>query len=167
MPLEKIITGGQTGVDRGALDAALELAFPCGGWCPEDRAAEDGTIPPRYPLTPLPAGGYRKRTLQNVIDSDGTVILSIKPLTGGTRLTRGYCRRHARPLLVIDARVTTEADSARRVAGFIDQHDIRVLNVAGPRSSRWREAYDFAFRTVRHLLRASQSHIRGRHESRC
>jgi hypothetical protein len=163
MPLEKIVTGGQTGVDRGALDAALELGFPCGGWCPADRAAEDGTIPPRYPLVPLPGGGYRERTLQNVLDSDGTVILSMQPLTGGTRLTRDFCRRHAKPLLLIDTSVTTEADSAHRVARFIDEYEIRILNVSGPRSSRWREAHEFASRTVRRLLsalgpRAAASH---------
>lgn len=74
MTLQKIISGGQTGADRGALDAALEARVPCGGWCPADRSAEDGSIPDRYPLTPLPVGGYRARTLKNVEDSDGTVI---------------------------------------------------------------------------------------------
>ncbi|MGH8308403.1 MAG: putative molybdenum carrier protein [Steroidobacteraceae bacterium] len=152
MSLEKIITGGQTGVDRGTLDVALELGFPCGGSCPADRAAEDGMIPPRYPLTPLPGGGYRERTLQNVLDSDGTVIISRGPLTGGTLLTRDLCRHNARPHLVIDAPVTTEADAAREIARFIEQHDIRVLNVAGPRSSQWQEAHAFASRTVRELL---------------
>ncbi len=154
MSLEKVITGGQTGVDRGALDAALDLAFPCGGWCPADRAAEDGTIPSRYPLTPLPGGGYRERTLQNVIDSDGTVILAKTSLTGGTRLTLELCERHAKPHLVIDAAETGEADAARLIARFIDEHDIRVLNIAGPRASLWPEAHAFATRTVRDLLGA-------------
>jgi hypothetical protein len=69
--LEKIVSGGQTGVDRGALDAALAANFPCGGWCPGNRRAEDGTIPARYPVSPLLGAGYRQRTRQNVIDSDG------------------------------------------------------------------------------------------------
>jgi hypothetical protein len=69
--LIKIVSGGQTGVDRGTLDAALAADFPCGGWCPGDRAAEDGTIPERYPLVPLPNGDYRQRTRINVVDSDG------------------------------------------------------------------------------------------------
>lgn len=154
MSLQKIITGGQTGVDRGALDTALELDFPCGGWCPAGRAAEDGTIPARYPLIPLPGAGYRERTLQNVIDSDGTVMISIGPLTFGTRLTRDLCRGRAKPHLVIDATDTTEADAARRIARFIDEYDIRVLNFAGPRSSQWREAHAFASRTVLDLLSA-------------
>lgn len=80
MALEKIVSGGQTGVDRGALDASLKSNFPCGGWCPGDRSAEDGTIPERYPLTPLPGGGFRQRTRQNVADSDGTLILCKRPL---------------------------------------------------------------------------------------
>ncbi|MDH3584808.1 MAG: putative molybdenum carrier protein, partial [Phycisphaerae bacterium] len=72
----KIVSGGQTGADRAALDAALACGQPCGGWCPQDRAAEDGPIDPRYPLKELPGGGYRQRTHRNVIDSDGTVVLS-------------------------------------------------------------------------------------------
>ena len=152
MSLERIISGGQTGVDRGALDAALDCGFPCGGWCPADRAAEDGVIPPRYPLSPLPGAGYPERTLQNVIEGDGTVIISKGPLAGGTRLTRDLCRRHAKPHLAIDATGASEADVAFRIARFIDEHDVRVLNVAGPRSSQWHEAHDFAARTIRELL---------------
>jgi hypothetical protein len=97
MTLKQIISGGQTGVDRGALDAALEAQFPCGGWCPADRAAEDGPIPAHYPLTPLARGGYRERTRQNVLDSDGTVILYRSTLTGGTLLTWNLCRRDSPP----------------------------------------------------------------------
>ena len=80
MRLTKIVSGGQTGVDRAALDAALAAIFPCGGWTPADRMAEDGVIPERYPLTPLLRGGYRERTRQNVVDSDGTAIIYIDSL---------------------------------------------------------------------------------------
>jgi hypothetical protein len=89
MSLLKIISGGQTGVDRGALEAALSASFPCGGWCPAGRKAEDGVIPEKYPVTPLPGGGYRARTRKNVQESDGTVILAPGELTGETALTRG------------------------------------------------------------------------------
>src|ERR1700727_1579159 len=97
MALTKIISGGQTGVDRGALDAALEAQFPCGGWCPADRAAEDGPIPAHYPLKLLALGGYSERTRQNVLDSDGTAIMYRSTLTGGTLLTRNLCRRAGKP----------------------------------------------------------------------
>jgi Circularly permutated YpsA SLOG family len=157
MALEKIISGGQTGVDRGALDAALAAHFPCGGWCPADRRAEDGPIPAHYPLTPLARGGYRARTRQNVIDSDGTVILfsgaiAAGELTGGTKLTHVLCRRVGKPCCVIDATQRTESEGAEEMARFIDAPGIRVLNVAGPRGSQWPDGYEYAVRAVRGLL---------------
>src|SRR5210317_1948565 len=80
----RIVSGGQTGVDRGALDAALTLGRVCGGWCPEGRLADDGPIPARYPLQELPGGGYRARTRRNVRDSDATLIVTFGAPTGGT-----------------------------------------------------------------------------------
>jgi hypothetical protein len=112
MTLAKIVSGGQTGVDRGALDAALAAEFPCGGWCPEDRAAEDGPIEARYPLTPMARGGYRERTRQNVLDSDGTAILFYGVLGGGTLLTLNLCKREGKPHVVIDANKTSESAAA-------------------------------------------------------
>lgn len=150
--LHKIISGGQTGVDRGALDAALAVGFPCGGFCPADRAAEDGTIPSRYPVTPLPGAGYSERTLQNVLESDGTAILAHGAPTGGTQLTQSCCAHHAKPCLVIDAAVTTEATAAREIRRFVREREIRVLNIAGPRESQWPGGHAFAHDTVRRLL---------------
>jgi hypothetical protein len=152
MPLEKIISGGQSGVDRGALDAALDAHFPCGGSCPGNCEAEDGAIPARYPLTPLPDGGYPERTLRNVLDGGGTVIIFMRKLSGGTRLTLEFCQQHAKPHLLIDASAQTESAAAIGIANFIREHDIRVLNVAGPRASEWSQAHQFAYRTVGALL---------------
>lgn len=152
MLLERIVSGGQTGVDRGALDAALAMDFPLGGWCPADRSAEDGPIPDRYPLTPLGHGGYRARTHQNVIDSDATLILAPGEPTGGTGLTRIFCEVHGKPLLVIDAARTAESEAASQVARFIEWRSIRTLNVAGPRATGWPQGHEYARRTIRALL---------------
>lgn len=154
MTLARIVSGGQTGVDRGALDAALAEGFPCGGWCPHGRAAEDGEIAARYPLRALPGAGYAERTLQNVIDSDGTAILHSGALEGGTRRTLEYCMDHGKPHVVIDAGAASPRDAARTVSAFVARHGIRVLNVAGPRASKWPGAHHYALAAVRQLLRA-------------
>jgi len=152
MLLQKIVSGGQTGVDRGALNAALASHFPCGGWCPADRKAEDGPIPDRYPVTPLTRGGYRARTLKNVQDSDGTVILAPGELSGGTRLTVQLCQQHAKPHLVIDATAKSEEAAAEVVLCFLDTYRIVVLNVAGPRASGWAAGEDFARGVIARVL---------------
>ena len=152
MALKKIVSGGQTGVDRGALDAALDAGFPCGGWAPEGRIAEDGPIDARYPLTELPGAGYEKRTRKNVLDSDGTVILYLKELEGGSRQTRDDCVAYCKPHELVDASRTAPAEAARKLATFVERRRIGVLNVAGPRASKWRGARDHAFQTVTQLL---------------
>src|SRR5262245_35299583 len=134
MPLRKIVSGGQTGVDRGALDAALAARFPCGGWCPEGRLAEDGAIAECYPVVVLAKAGYEERTLRNVIDSDGTVILHSGLLEGGTRLTAEHCARHGKPLATVDASTCPPDQAAAQVAAFIERERITVLNIAGPRA---------------------------------
>jgi hypothetical protein len=164
MALTKIISGGQTGVDRGALDAALVAGFECGGWCPSDRGAEDGEIPERYPLTLLPttnaslasevqsarqvAEQYRARTLKNVQDSDGTVILYSGTLSGGTLLTQKLCMREKKPFIALDARAMTKLRAAGAIARFVEAQGISVLNVAGPRLSGWPAGYGFALGVV-------------------
>jgi hypothetical protein len=148
----KIISGGQTGADRAALDVALKLKIPCGGWCPADRRAEDGIIADRYPLTPLANAGYRERTRQNVRDSDGTVILSFGPLTGGSKATAADCRRFYKPCLIIDAKLTTASEAAILLAVFLLRHRIHTLNVAGPRASRQPAVHDFVELVLLNLL---------------
>ncbi len=144
MALIRIISGGQTGVDRGALDAALAAGFSCGGWCSGDREAEDGPIAQRYPLTPLAGGGSRQRTLKNVHDSDGTAILYHESLAGGTKLTRDMCIRERKPFVVLDAMQIVESRAVAAILRFIDEHEIHVLNVAGPRATHWAQGYEFS-----------------------
>lgn len=134
--LTKIVSGGQTGVDRGALDAALAVGFPCGGWCPADRSAEDGPIPSSYPLTPLTAGGYRERTVRNVLDSDGTLILYFGVLNGGTEQTMLHCVRRHKAYQLIDGQVVDAPSAAEIAAAFVRRCGVAVLNVAGPREQR-------------------------------
>jgi hypothetical protein len=151
--LKKIVSGGQTGVDRGALDAALAAGFPCGGWCPAGRLAEDGTIAECYPMAVLPGAGYEERTLQNVLHSDATAILHPGHLEGGTRLTAEHCARHGKPRLVIDASARAPDAAAREIAAFVEREGVSVLNIAGPRASKWPRARDYAHDVVSCLLR--------------
>jgi hypothetical protein len=128
----KIVSGGQTGVDRAALDMALALGVPCGGWCPKGRRAEDGQIDPRYPLTETPWEGYPQRTEWNVRDSDGTLVLTQGRADRGTALTIELAERYGRPCLVLD--LTAQPDPAE-VERWAEKHSVRVVNVAGPRES--------------------------------
>lgn len=132
-----IISGGQTGVDRGALDGALNKGVPCGGHCPEDRRAEDGTIDDKYPLTPLKGAGYRKRTRQNVIDSDATVIIYHTQIVpkGGTELTLKTCISQNKPYLLIDMNVFSVEIASDYILDFIKKYQIECLNFGGPRGS--------------------------------
>jgi Circularly permutated YpsA SLOG family len=128
----KIISGGQTGVDRAALDTGLELGIPCGGWCPEGRRAEDGPIDLRYPLRETTSRDYRVRTEKNVKEADGTLILTRGLAGGGTALTIHFAQKHHKPHLVVDLSAETGPEKVR---DWIDNNRIRVLNVAGPRET--------------------------------
>jgi hypothetical protein len=131
----KIVSGGQTGVDRAALEWALTHRIPYGGWCPKGRRAENGTIPSRFKLKETPSPSYAVRTLWNVRDSDGTVIFSkTRTLTGGTRQTAIFARRLRKPCLQL-IRSLGVKDAAKQLTEFLTEHRIVVLNVAGPRAS--------------------------------
>jgi len=130
--IEKIVSGGQTGVDRGALDAALYLGVPCGGWCPKGRRAEDGPIPLEYPLLETESASYPERTERNVVESDATLILSIDQPTGGTKLTVDLAKKHAKPYLALELQSELAMDEACQ---WVAEQEIAVLNVAGPRES--------------------------------
>jgi len=148
----KIISGGQTGVDRAALDAAMANNVSCGGWCPTGRKAEDGRIPDQYSLTELKNGGYRQRTIRNLKESDGTVIIYFERPSGGTRLTLDSCIEYQVPHLVIDGTNVAADQAAQQITAFIDDHEIEVLNVAGPRASGHADAYPYAFQVMSKAL---------------
>ena len=132
----KIISGGQTGVDRAALDFAIENGIEHGGWCPLGRLAEDGAIPARYRLQEIPNPSYSERTERNVIESDATLIFGrALPLSEGTQFTQECAIKHNKPSLVVTENGGPDA-AARVIAAFLRDHNIKVLNVAGPRESQ-------------------------------
>ncbi len=127
----RIVSGGQTGVDRAALDIAIELGIPHGGWCPRGRLAEDGKVPEKYDLIEHRSPRYAARTAQNVIDSDATLILHEGKLSGGTLLTANMCRRHHRPYAVI----RVDAEGPDDAIKWLKRLRPATLNIAGPRAS--------------------------------
>jgi len=146
--LTKIISSGQTGADRAALDVAIEFEIPHGGWTPKGRKTEDGILPDKYRLQEMPTASYSKRTEQNVIDSDGTLILSHGKLTGGSALTMKLAENHHRPYLHIDFTRSNGFEAARAINSWIVKHGVKVLNVAGARASKDSEIYDATFKAL-------------------
>jgi hypothetical protein len=168
----KIISGGQTGVDRAALDVTLKHGIECGGWCPVGRLDEFGRIPERYPLkevaqeiskerfsnrlggletaTPWESeqSSFAVRTRQNVNDSDGTVIIHFDALSGGTERTVRFAIELQHPHLLIDAAKVSADRAAESIRDFVREHKIATLNVAGPRESEWKDGYDYTFRVL-------------------
>jgi len=147
IPCQKIISGGQTGVDRGALDASLKNNFSCGGWCPKGRLAEDGIIHKKYPLNEMIDTTYSSRTKQNVIDSDGTLIIFPGTLSGGTLLTRQIANELSKPLYLYK-----KESNYKFLINWLVENDIKVLNVAGPRESEWKKGYKITFKTVSNII---------------
>jgi len=131
--VQRIVSGGQTGADRGALDAAIELGIEHGGFCPRGRRAEDGTIPSRYQLEETSSPNYRVRTERNVVESDATLLVTRGHPTGGSALTADIARQHGRPVLHID--LDDVPVNPERVRQWLFRFSIEVLNVAGPRAS--------------------------------
>jgi hypothetical protein len=129
----KIVSGGQTGVDRGALDAAIAAGVDHGGWCPRGRLAEDGRIPERYRLVETDSPEYRVRTERNVHDSDATLILCRGVPAGGTGLTLQLAAQHGKPHLVVDL---ADPPPVEHVARWLASNRVETLNVAGPRESQ-------------------------------
>jgi hypothetical protein len=187
----KLTSGGQTGVDRAALDVALKHRIECGGWCPARRLDEFGRIPDRYPvqelnqkskegrsldrpggLETLPAAASRsdagvaaapwekrgifpERTLANVRDSDGTIIIYSVQLQGGTEYTFECCKQLRRPHQLLDASTISAEEAAKLISNFVHKHEIEILNVAGPRESEWPGGYEYASCALNEFLRRS------------
>ena len=148
-PPPTIVSGGQTGVDRAALDVAMGRGMPVGGWCPAGRMAEDGPVDPRYPLRETPSADPAQRTEWNVRDSDGTLLLVSTAQSPGTELTHGIARRLGRPVFEAHLHAPADPDAFRR---WLHAHNIRTLNVAGPRESESPGVYASACAWLRAAL---------------
>lgn len=151
--LSKIVSGGQTGADRAALDVAIKHSFPYGGWIPKGRLAEDGPLSGEYLLQEMTTKDYPKRTEQNVIDSDGTVIIAHGKLNGGSDFTRKMAEKHSKAWLHLDMAKMSLDYAVRLLKTWIIDNDIRTLNVAGPRASKDPEIYGVAVKVMEDLLK--------------
>lgn len=156
--VKRIISGGQTGVDRAALDVALALGIPCGGWCPKGRRAEDGAIPDHYPLDETDSSRYPLRTELNVRAADATLILTRGEPDRGTALTRDLAKRFKKPFFIVDL---DKPAKPAEVAQWLRDKDIGTLNVAGPRQSSAPGIHEQATAFLRKLLRRA---ARRKHE---
>ena len=145
-PEPTIVSGGQTGIDRIALDWAIEHGWPHSGYCPKGRIAEDGLIPKKYRLKETESRKYSVRTRLNIIHSDGTLILSPLPLTGGTALTAKYAEKEGKAIFAISPGF--EQGDLRDLHFFLATRDSCKLNVAGPRLSQWPDSRDFVKRAL-------------------
>jgi len=132
MKISKLISGGQAGVDRAALDFALAHQIECGGWCPKGRIAEHGIIPLKYPLTETSGSDYRERTQLNVKDSDGTLLFINGNIDKGTKLTIDTAANLKKPCFIFDFSKNPEK---KKLLQWLTDNKIKVLNIAGPRES--------------------------------
>ncbi|NQT68566.1 MAG: hypothetical protein HQ552_03195 [Desulfobacteraceae bacterium] len=133
--VKKIISGGQIGADQAALDVAIKLGIPHGGWIQKGRKTQSGTLPDKYKLKEMPTASYIKRIEQNVIDSDGTLIISYGILTGGSDHSRKMVLKHKRQLLHIDLSQIAALQAAKLINSWISLYHIKILNITGPRTS--------------------------------
>lgn len=151
--ITKIISGGQTGAERAALDVAIKLSIPHGGWIPKGRKTEDGTLPEIYRLKEMPTSSYPVRTEQNVIDSDGTLIIARGKLTGESDYTRQMTLKHKKQLLGIDLNLISHYDAAPLAASWIKLQRVQVLNVDGPRASEDPRIYSDVLRVLEQVIK--------------
>jgi len=155
--VQKIISGGQTGADRAALDFAIDNDIPYGGWVPKGRRTEDGRLPVKYHLQEMPTEDYSKRTLQNVLDADGTVIISHGFLTGGSALTREFAIQYKKHWLHIDLKELSLPEGAEKLSSWLKENEIAVLNVAGPKAGKDPKVYEAVLRLLKETFNTSPS----------
>lgn len=148
--ITRIVSGGQTGADQAALDFAIDRGIPHGGWIPRGRMTEAGVLPEKYLLTEMPTASYPKRTEQNVLDSDGTLIVSHGNLAGGAEHTLKMARKHGKPCMHVDMEALHLKEAVKLIWEWIYQNEIEVLNVAGARASNDAKIYP----TTRAILEA-------------
>ena len=143
--LQKIISGGQAGADRAALDVAIRHGFPHGGWCPRGRIAEDGPLDAKYLLQETESDGYVERTERKIRDSEGTFLFSFSTeLTGGSLRTYELCLKHGKPFMHLAKNGRyREWDLNMIILNFIRRNDITVLNIAGSRESKEPGIYEW------------------------
>lgn len=150
--LKKIISGGQTGVDRAALDAAIRMQIAHRGWLPKGRLTEEGPLPEIYQLGEMPTESYPERTEKNVIEADGTLIISRGTPTGGTDNTVRLALQHGKPMLHIDLQIYgNPIDAAALISSWISMNRIETLNVAGPRASKDPRVYSETLAILTHI----------------
>jgi hypothetical protein len=157
--ISKIISGGQTGADRAALDVAIELGIPHSGWVPKGRRTERGPLPAKYHLKEMPTDSYPKRTEQNVMHSDGTLIISHGELAGGSDYTKQMAERHDKPWVHVDARKVSAQAAVQIIKAWINGNEIRVLNVAGSRASRDPQIYFVTKKILKAVLQSQHENL--------
>lgn len=149
--IKKIISGGQTGVDQGALEAALSLNISLGGFCPNGRICENGIIPDKFQLIETESKDYSDRTEKNIINSDATLILTTKnKLSGGTYLTKILTNRHKKPCLILNLK---EEMDKKAFSEWINNNKVKILNIAGPRESKEKGIYAKTIIYLKELLK--------------
>jgi hypothetical protein len=134
--LSCVISGGQTGVDRAALDWALEHGLRCGGWCPKGRKAEDGVIPPKYILRETESELHESRTRANVLEASATLILNLGALEGGTQLTVEFCQLARKPHLIVQLDEPPSDRAIEQTRAWLQANVGDTLNIGGPRESK-------------------------------
>jgi len=150
--IEKIVSGGQTGADRAALDVAIRAGIPHGGWIPKGRKTETGVLPDKYQLQEMSTASYTKRTEKNVLDSDGTLIVSHGRLNGGSALTKKLAEKHKHPYIHLDMNKLSVNDAVDALRAWIENNEIQILNVAGPRASKDPDVYNVTAKVLETLF---------------